>query len=130
MATQHYMALYDHALFHVVGMLGPVVSEKNGVKLGWADVKHDVRYLHELVAGDLVVIKSAFLRIGRSSLTHRSFMLRSQDGNVCSTLDAVTVRFDLTSRKAVAIDRKRVAAARSLTMPTATQQSSISKLVG
>lgn len=112
MATQHYMGLYDHALFHVVGKLGPVISGREGLGagLGWADIRHDVRYLEELLAGDLVVIRSHFLRFGTSSLAHRSYLVREADGAVCSTLDAVTVRFDLERRKSCPIEPELIVA--------------------
>lgn len=123
MATQHYMGLYDHALFHVVGKLGPVIgggegpSGEGGARLGWADIRHDVRYLAELLAGDLVVIRSHFLRFGTSSVAHRSYLVREADGAVCSTLEAVTVRFDLDARKAVPIAPALVAAGQAYLAP-------------
>ena len=112
MATQHYMGLYDHALLQVMGKMGPLVGQEGDTRLGWADISHDIRYLHELFAGDLVAVRSVFLRFGRSSVTYRNFMIRCSDGLVCSTLEAVTVRLDLTRRKAYPIDDSHIEAAR------------------
>nr|WP_313803246.1 acyl-CoA thioesterase [Sphingobium sp.] len=104
LATQNYMRFYDDALFHILSMLGPVVREEGGQRIGWADVRHDVAYLDELRPGDLVVLRSAVVKIGRSSVVHRTYMNRVSDNVLCSTLEATTVRFDLNARRSVALE--------------------------
>ncbi|MFA7387838.1 MAG: acyl-CoA thioesterase [Sphingomonadales bacterium] len=104
LATQHYMRFYDDAFFHLFAKLGPVVVETAERRVGWADVRHEVLYLQELQAGDLVVLRSAVVKIGRSSLTHRTYISRVSDNVVCSTLESTTVRFDLEARRSIEIE--------------------------
>jgi len=63
-----------------------------------------VAYLAELHSGDLVVLLSVVLKIGRSSIVHRTYMRRVSDNALCSTLEATTVRFDLNGRRSVPIE--------------------------
>lgn len=98
MSVQHQMPLLDGAVYHLLGRLGPTVEQADGRRLGWADVNHNIDYRHELVAGDLVVLRSRILKIGRTSLKHRTALCR-QDGLICTVLTGVTVRFDLDARQ-------------------------------
>ena len=103
LATQHYLRFYDDALYHFLSMLGPVLDVVDGGRIGWADVRHEIDYRAELQPGDLVVLYSDLIRLGNSSITHRTRMLKLGDGTLCSSLQATTVRFDLEKRAPVPI---------------------------
>lgn len=119
MATQHYMAFYDSAFYHVMAHLGDAGAM---AQRGWADVQHTVEYHHELVAGDLVVLMSVIASLGTKSLTHRTYMLRQSDLRICSIVECVSVRLDLAQRTAVPIEAAiREAAAVFLAPPTGAQ---------
>lgn len=102
MSVQHQMPLLDGAAYHLLGRLGPIVDHADGRRLGWADVNHSIDYQHELVSGDLVVLRSCILTLGRTSLRHRTTLSRT-DGRACTILTGVTVRFDLDTRQAVSL---------------------------
>lgn len=113
MSVQHQMPLLDNAAYHLLGEFGPPTSVEEGRRLGWADVSHEIRYLHELSAGDLLVLRSGIVSIGNSSLRHRTIMYRRSDGLACTQMEGVTVRFDLDARKATPLsERVRTIAAR------------------
>jgi acyl-CoA thioester hydrolase len=114
LATQYYMTSYDAAFFHFLAMLGPVIDDRDGFHVGWADVRHEIDYRSELNAGDLIVLHSAVVGIGRTSLAHRTYMHRLSDKALCSMVDSKTVRFDLIARRAVPIDEAIRASARLL----------------
>jgi acyl-CoA thioester hydrolase len=104
LATQHYMGFYDSAFFHLLAALGPIHVEDGARKIGWADVRHEVDYQAELRAGDLIVLHSIVTALGKSSVTHKTYMTRLSDQVLCSTVVSKTVRFDLTARSSVPIE--------------------------
>jgi acyl-CoA thioester hydrolase len=107
------MPLLDNAVYHLLGEFGPMVVEKDGRRLGWADVKHEIRYVNELVAGDLLMLRSGIIAVGSSSLRHRTVLSRRSDGVACTIMEGITVRFDLDERRSVPLcDEARVIAAR------------------
>lgn len=100
LSVQHQMPLLDNAVYHLLGELGPIKSREGDARLGWADVSHNIQYLREMIAGDLLVLRSGIISVGTSSLRHRTIMHRRSDGAACTILEGVTVRFDLDVRKA------------------------------
>jgi acyl-CoA thioester hydrolase len=120
MSVQHQMPLLDNAVYHLLGFFGPVAGEIDGRRAGWADVSHEIRYLHELAAGDLLVLASGILSIGRSSLRHRTILSRRSDATACTILEGVTVRFDLDARKATPLSDRERTIAGELMLPTPT----------
>lgn len=120
MSVQHQMPLLDNAVYHLLGHFGPVAEVVDGRRAGWADVSHEIGYLHELVAGDLLVLKSGILAIGRSSIRHRTILSRRPDAKACTILEGVTVRFDLDARKATPLSERERAIAGRLMLPAET----------
>jgi len=113
MSVQHQMPLLDNAVYHLLGEFGPPVMVENGRRLGWADVKCEIRYVQELVAGDLLILRSGILAVGSSSIRHRTVLSRRSDAAVCTIMEGVTVRFDLDRRRSTALsDEARAIAAR------------------
>lgn len=123
MSVQHQMPLLDNAAYHLLGTLAPTTAQEDGHRLGWADVSHEIRYLHELVAGDLLILRSGIVSIGRSSLRHRTIMTRRSDDRACTVLEGVTVRFDLDARRSIALSDPVRAIAETLLITTFDQSS-------
>ena len=120
MSVQHQVPLLDNAVYHLLGFFGPVAGEIDGRRAGWADVSHEIRYLHELAAGDLLVLASGILSVGRSSLRHRTILSRRSDAAACTILEGVTVRFDLDARKATPLSERERRIAGQLMLPAPT----------
>jgi acyl-CoA thioester hydrolase len=116
-SVQHQMPLLDGAIYHLLGRLGPMVERQDGRRLGWADVRHEISYQREMVAGDLLVCESSVLAVGNSSIRHRTVLMRLPDREPCTVLEGVTVRFDLDARKSIALTEKTRELARALCDP-------------
>ena len=57
----------------------------------------------EASAGELLVVRSAFTRLGSKSLTMSQRMTNAETGVLCATQEAVEVFFDLRTRSAIPI---------------------------
>jgi len=102
LATQNYMGIFDDATYHLLALAGYVLRDAPDSQRGWADVSHQVEYIRELLAGDLIVAVSSIIRLGRTSLTYRTRLLRVPgDGVECATLTGVAVHFDLRRRTSI-----------------------------
>lgn len=117
-SVQHQMPLLDGAIYHLLGLLGPVVGHQEGRRVGWADVRHEISYQHEMVAGDLLVCESSIVSVGNSSIRHRTVLTRLPARQPCTVLEGVTVRFDLDARKSIALSDEAREIARGLLAPT------------
>jgi len=102
LATQNYMRIFDDATYHLLARLGYVLRAAQDSQRGWADVNHQIDYREELLAGDLVVAMSSIVRLGRTSITYHTRLLRAPDDEAaCASLTGVAVHFDLRRRIAV-----------------------------
>jgi len=117
MSVQHQMPLLDNAVYHLLGEFGPTVEVRHGERIGWADVKQQIHYLSEILAGDLLVLRSGIIRAGRSSLTHRTVIVRRSDGAVCTAMEGVTARYHLERRRSVPLTEQERATAERLEAP-------------
>ena len=62
-----------------------------------------LQFLHELVAGDLIIVDSLLTRIGRKSCTFTERMLHVDTKEVHATYETVEVFFDPQTRKSTEI---------------------------
>ena len=111
MNTQFYAVIFDAAGFQFLSPIGRGI-EPPGEKRGWADVKLSTEFKQEVRAGTLVHVRSALMRIGTKSIEYRHSMINSDTAELHATCDAVTVRFDLSARKAIPLEeaiRERLA---------------------
>ncbi len=104
LATQHYMAMFDDALFHFLHEIGANQAADAAAQLGWADVSHRIDYRREVLAGALLAIRSRPLALGRSSVGSQHRLIDLDTGTEHAVLEAKTVRFDLATRRARPIE--------------------------
>ncbi len=97
MNTQHYCAAFDGATFHYLARFaGPRAMKAEG--RGWVDAKQTLEYRHEILAGDVLIVRTAMIRVGRSSLSFRHALYDIEDGGLRATSEHVVVHFDLVRR--------------------------------
>lgn len=99
MNTQHYCGMFDTATFHYLASLGGL-NELKSRGFGWADRKQTITYETEVLAGELVVVRSTPLRAGQTSVTYIHRMYNVESGVLHATCENVTVLFDLGRRRA------------------------------
>jgi acyl-CoA thioester hydrolase len=104
LATQHYMRIFDDATFHLLARIGYVLRDAPSTQRGWADVSHSIEYRREVRSGDLIVGYSTVLKVGNTSLSYRTRLVRvDAAAEDCALLVGVMVYFDLLHRRALPI---------------------------
>jgi acyl-CoA thioester hydrolase len=98
LTTRHYAAMFDDGSYHLLAAIGCTPYH---IRVGFADVKATFTYKSELRAGDLLVIQGQIVRVGEKSLTAYYAMKNASNGVTAAEMEAVTVQFDLTTRKAI-----------------------------
>lgn len=100
MNVRHYAPLFDDAVYHLWTLVGVPYSsmlELHGVHTVTAEAK--TRFLHELTAGDLVVIDGGVIRLGNKSTVFQLRMHHADRGDLHATCDVVEVFFDPETRR-------------------------------
>lgn len=104
LTTRYYVGMFDDACYHLIwDVYGWRGCQDAGGKLAWADVRHQIDYVDEVAAGDLLEIRAEITKLGGKSMTARYEMINLGKQTTAATLEAVSVLFDLERRKAVTI---------------------------
>ena len=103
MNVRWYAHWFDDAGFHLWTRIGLSHATLKARGIATVIARTETDFRHELNAGELFVVESAFTRLGTKSLacTHR--MTNAETGTLCATQTAVEVFFDLATRKAIPI---------------------------
>lgn len=99
--VRHYVGMFDDANTHFLASLGWDPEGMRSTSHGWADVRGEIDYLAEVLAGTLVEIRSEVAAVGRKSLTVGSEMRGRASGELHARMRSVMVHFDLEARRAV-----------------------------
>jgi acyl-CoA thioester hydrolase len=122
LATQHYMKIFDDAVYHLLAQLGYVLRDANASRRGWADVSHQIEYRSEICAGEVLIATSAIESLGRTSIKYRTSIFRvGEREQVCALLKGVMVHFDLNERRSLELPSHIRAAGESLMHGSASQ---------
>lgn len=99
MNARWYAAFFDDASFHLyqrAGLSYPRMHETGPIVPVVAEIT--ITYVHELVAGDLFVIRSGFTRIGNKSIQRIARMYNADTDTLCAIERGRDVFFDETTR--------------------------------
>jgi acyl-CoA thioester hydrolase len=95
--TRHYTALFDHAMWELMRILGSEDTYGSDATIGWVDVETLVRYRREVNVGAAVQIRSRIVRVGNTSLvTEHVLEIQGEERASCR---ATSVRFNLIARQ-------------------------------
>jgi len=100
MNVRYYAGHFDDGGFHLWNKIGIDQNQLRQSNLALVVAKIEINYIHEMVAGDLIVIDGAYSKIGNKSLRHHQRMFNAETKILCATQDTVEVFFNLASRKA------------------------------
>ena len=113
-----YVGKFDEANWNLFARIGltPTYLRESG--RGMAAVQQNITYKRELLAGDIVEVRSALLEIRDRSVRFRHEMRNAETGEIAATCEFTGVHLDREVRKSVPFsDEIRRMAARLIAFP-------------
>lgn len=103
LTTRFYVAVFDDASYHVLhALFGWSGGDVSGRGIGVADVRHEIEYLAEVGAGDLLEVSTRLDRLGGKSATLVYDMANlTRDGESAARLLQISTCFDTQARRAM-----------------------------
>ena len=114
MNVMWYTGKFDEATWQLMGQIGLTGSYLRRNKRGLAAVHQETTYKRELVAGDLVVIRSGFLEFREKVVRFYHEMLDGQTNEVAATTTLTGVYLDSEARKTCPFPGEILSAGRQL----------------
>jgi acyl-CoA thioester hydrolase len=111
-----YVGKFDEANWNLFARLGLTPSYLRQSGRGMAAVQQNIAYKRELLAGDIVEIRSRLLELREKSIRFLHDMRNAETGEIAATCETVGVHMDRQARKSAAFeDAIRNVAAKHLT---------------
>src|SRR5664279_6003127 len=97
-----YVGKFDEANWNLFARVGltPTYLRQSGC--GMAGVQQNISYVSELMAGDIVEVKSVLLEVRDRSIRFRHEMRNAETGAVAASCEITAVHLDRQARKAIA----------------------------
>ena len=102
MNVMWYVGKFDEATWCFMTDLGLTPSLLRAEGRGMAAVKQEISYARELLAGDVVTVRTRLLEMRERVLRFRHEMLNAESGELAATTDLTAVHMDTAARRAVA----------------------------
>ena len=99
--VRYYAAFFDDAGWHIPRMAGLSLDEIRAGGLGTVAATITIDFLHELRAGQLLLIRGAVSRVGTKSFSHEMRLYEADSMTHCAKQRTVEVCFDTQARKGV-----------------------------
>ena len=100
MNVRWYAHHFDDAGFHLWTMAGVSQREMRDRGMHVVVAQTTIKYVRELRAGDLIVIRAGFAKVGQKSVVHVAKMYNADTNDYCAWEETVEVFFDPAARKA------------------------------
>jgi acyl-CoA thioester hydrolase len=97
--VRYYAAFFDDAAWHIPRMAGLSLDEIRASGLGTVVATLAIDFLHELRAGQLLLVKGAVTRVGAKSFSHEMRLYEADSMTHCATQKTVEVCFDTRARR-------------------------------
>jgi acyl-CoA thioester hydrolase len=101
MNVRHYAAFFDDAGWHMLRQAGISLSDLRARGLGSVVASLTIDFHHEMVAGQLTLVRGVFTRVGEKSFTYELRLFEADSMTHCATQKTVEVCFDTARRIAV-----------------------------
>jgi len=106
-----YVGKFDEANWNLFARIGLTPTFFREACRGMAAVQQNITYRRELLAGDIVEIRSVLLEVRDKSIRFRHEMRNAETGEIAAICEITGVHMDRKARKAVALpDAVRISA--------------------
>lgn len=116
MNVMWYVGKFDEATWHLLAMIGLTPTYLREQRRGMVAVQQNITYKRELLAGDLVLIRSGILEVKKSSIRFFHEMQNGETGAVAAIAVLTGVHIDAQARTACPLPAEIVAQGKGLTM--------------
>jgi len=103
MNVRYYGHLFDDGAFHIWTRVGIGVKAMLELGVHTVTASNSIDYHHEVCAGDLLVVKGGFTRVGNKSVTILQKMFDADSMAPRATYETVEVFFDPQTRSSAAM---------------------------
>ena len=114
MNVMWYVGKFDEAVWNLFARIGLTPSYLRESRRGMAAVEQTIRYQRELVAGDVVAVRSEVTAVHEKAIEIRQTLVNLEDGRPAAVMDLVGVHLDTVARKSVPFAAAVAAQARAL----------------
>ena len=98
MNTRWYVHKFDEAGLHIWTMVGCGHAANRARGVETVAARFGIDFIREMTAGQLLVIRSGFTKLGNKSVTHLHRMFDADRGTLHASLECVEVFFDPEAR--------------------------------
>jgi acyl-CoA thioester hydrolase len=102
MNVMWYVGKFDEATWHLFASIGITRAFMHETGSVFGAVQQNITYMRELVAGDIVEVRSRVLEMREKVIRFEHEMLNSNSGETCARCEQTTVHIDANARKASA----------------------------
>ena len=99
MNVQWYTAKFDEATWHLFSAIGITSTYIREEKRGMAAIEQTTKYKSEVLAGDLLLIRSRVLETTEKTIRFLHIMVNAETGKEVATSELIGVHIDRTKRK-------------------------------
>jgi acyl-CoA thioester hydrolase len=104
MNVMWYAGKFDEATWHLFASIGLTPSYLRKGNRGMAAVQQNVSYKKELLAGDIVEVKSRIVELREKVIRFAHDMINSETGEIAATCELTAVHLDRTARRSIACE--------------------------
>ena len=115
MNVMWYVGKFDEATWHLFAQIGLTPSYLRESGRGMAAVQQNISYKRELLAGDIIEVRSRILELREKVLRFAHDMINVESGEIAASCELTGVHLDSAARKSIAFEDKVQALARKLT---------------
>ncbi len=99
MNVQHYIAKFDEATWNIFAEIGMTKDFLEANDFAMAAVQQNITYRREMMAGDLVEIRSGFLEVGRRKCRFVHEMTNRTTGEITAVVECTGVGMNRATRR-------------------------------
>jgi acyl-CoA thioester hydrolase len=106
MNVMWYVGKFDEATWHLFAQIGMTPTYLRASGRGMAAVQQNIGYKRELLAGDIVEIRSGILELREKVLRFAHHMINVESGETAASCELTAVHLDNAARKSIAFEDK------------------------
>ena len=104
MNVMWYVGKFDEATWHLFAAIGLTPSYLRGGHRGMAAVQQNISYQKELLAGDIVEVKSRVVEMREKVIRFVHDMINAETGEIAASCELTAVHLDRNARKSIAFE--------------------------